>query len=366
MYDQSAIADTFTTLADEMRLTGAFLLLQTDDGEGFTLSYGSTQLGGDAEPTADTAIRIGSVTKTWTTTVILQLVQEGKLSLDDPISRYRPDVPNGDNITIEMLLRMRSGLYNYTFDPGMNEIMDAEPDHVFDPEELLAVAFEHEPVFAPGAEYQYCNTNTVLLGRVAEQIENAPLAELISDRVLDPAGASRSLLPAADDADIPAPFAHGYAIGTNAETVDGPLVLDDAELAQLDAGELVPIDRTFDNPSWAWAAGAGISTADDLAALAVALTDGTFLDEPMQAQRLDSVLPQKPASPPNVPKYGYGIVDFSGSFGHTGELPGYNTFAGRDPESGITLVVWANFAPSATGLDPATVMAKEIVTDVNG
>jgi len=95
---------------------------------------------------------------------------EGKLKLDDPISMFRPDVPNGQNITIEELSEMRSGLFSYTFDRGFNETLDRNPTKAWTPNELLKIAFSHPNNFAPDAEYEYCNTNIALLGVVIQKL----------------------------------------------------------------------------------------------------------------------------------------------------------------------------------------------------
>ncbi|WP_373191186.1 serine hydrolase domain-containing protein, partial [Mycobacterium marinum] len=84
-----------------------------------------------------------------------------------PVSKYRPDVPNGDNITIEQLLNMRSGLYNYSETPEVNEALDNDPQRVWTPDELLTIAYQNPPYFLPGAGYHYSNTNYVLLGLIA-------------------------------------------------------------------------------------------------------------------------------------------------------------------------------------------------------
>lgn len=81
--------------------------------------------------------------------------------MDDPVSRHRPDVPNGDNITIDQLLTMRSGLYNYTETLDLNSAMDTDPQRVWQPDELLALAYRHPPYFAPGQGFHYSNTSTV-------------------------------------------------------------------------------------------------------------------------------------------------------------------------------------------------------------
>jgi D-alanyl-D-alanine carboxypeptidase len=104
----------------------------------------------DSPPSADTHFRIASNTKTMTSAVILQLAQEGRLELDDPVSAYVAGVPGGDDISIAELLEMRSGLYNYTNDPVLAETLDADPAKVWMPRELLDIAFAHPPNFPPG------------------------------------------------------------------------------------------------------------------------------------------------------------------------------------------------------------------------
>ena len=158
--DQAALQTLVDTTAKELLIPGAVVLLRTPQGD-FTATYGTTQLGTTSPPRADTHFRIASNTKTMTAAVIMQLAQEGKLSLDDPVSKYVPGVPNGDNITIAQLLEMRSGLYNYTNDPIISATIDTDPAKVWTPAELLAIAFAHPPNFPPGTrvrvqQHQLC------------------------------------------------------------------------------------------------------------------------------------------------------------------------------------------------------------------
>ena len=134
--DKAALQTLVDTTARELLIPGAVVLLRTPHGE-FTVSYGATLLGADSPPRADTHFRIASNTKTMTAAVIMLLVQEGKLRLDDPVSKYVPGVPNGDHITITELLNMRSGLYNYTSDPIISKTIDTDPAKVWTPGELL-------------------------------------------------------------------------------------------------------------------------------------------------------------------------------------------------------------------------------------
>jgi CubicO group peptidase (beta-lactamase class C family) len=108
------------TTAKELLLPGAVVLLRTPQGD-FSFGYGATELGGTISPRTDTHFRVASNTKTMTAAVIVLLVQEGKLRFDDPVSKYVEGVPNGDDITISDLLKMRSGLYNYTSAPELGE-----------------------------------------------------------------------------------------------------------------------------------------------------------------------------------------------------------------------------------------------------
>jgi D-alanyl-D-alanine carboxypeptidase len=108
--DQASLQAMVETTAKELMIPGAVVLLRTPQGE-FTVSYGTTLLGANSPPRADTHFRIASNTKTMTAAVIVLLAQQGKLSLNDPVSKYVPGVPDGDKITITELLNMRSGLY---------------------------------------------------------------------------------------------------------------------------------------------------------------------------------------------------------------------------------------------------------------
>ena len=345
--------------ATELHEVGMVVLIRTPDGD-YVNTWGSDALDSTETPTLDTKIRIGSNTKTWTGTAILQMVEEGKLSVDDAVSTYRPDVPNGANITIGQLLDMRSGLFNYTETLELNTALDEEPEKVWTPDELLALAYANEPYFAPGEGWHYSNTNTVLLGLIAEELDGKPIAQIFQDRFLTPLGMSGSSFPANTDTSIPAPYASGYSFSGNVETMDGNDELPAERLAAIDAGEVEPTDHTNDNPSWTWSAGQGISTANDLATWVEAMVKGDLLDEQTQQLRMDSVAPTDPTKP-KAAGYGFGLAQMGPLFGHTGELPGYNSFMGYDPVNDVTIVVWGNLAPTATGAAPAARLVEKLM-----
>lgn len=358
--DTTAMQHAVETLAKEMLVPGTVVVLRTPDGE-FITTYGTTTHGGTVPPRPDHHIRIGSNTKTWVGTVILQQVQEGRIRLDDTVNKYLPDVPNGERITIEHLLAMRSGLFNYTTTLELNRTLDEQPEKVWTQDELLALSFRHSPSFVPGTEFEYSNTNTVLLGLIAQQLEGGkPLATIMQERLFAPLGMSSTQLPDIASNAMPTPYAHGYMYGNNVLTMDSPPALPESMQAAAHSGALPPVDQTGANPSWGWAAGAGISTANDLATWVEAMVGGTLLNSELQAQRLRSVVPIDPDNP-NSAGYGWGLAKFGKLYGHTGELPGYNSFMGYDPENGVTLVVWTNLAPSVDGRDPATTIAATLI-----
>ncbi|GHI85184.1 serine hydrolase domain-containing protein [Streptomyces xanthophaeus] len=126
----------------------------------------------------DLHTRIGSVTKTFTVTGLLQLVDQGKVGLDDPVSRYVAGVPGGDAITVRQLADMRSGLFDYTQDQKWLAGMRADPYRVYTPRELLDISFAHPPNFEPNAKWEYSNTNTILLGLLIEKTQAERLRTL--------------------------------------------------------------------------------------------------------------------------------------------------------------------------------------------
>jgi D-alanyl-D-alanine carboxypeptidase len=359
-FDPVALQRVVETTAKELLLPGATVLLRTPQGD-WTFGYGATELGGATSPSTDTHFRAASNTKTMTAAVIVLLVQEGKLRFDDPVSKYVDGVPNGNTTTISELLKMRSGLYNYTSAPELAASLDHDPARIWSPQELLTIAFKRPAIFVPGKSYDYCNTNYVLLGLIAETLEGAPLAKIFQDRLFGPLGMKHTLLPASASNAIPGPYSHGYLYGSSSYAlVDTPYPADLQAAAK--AGTLKPNDVTGQNPSYAFAAGGIISTADDLAIWMRALVGGKLFNADYRRQWLDSLEPEDP-SKPRGQKYGYGISQITFGPGsiyfHGGEMPGYNSFMGYDPVNDVTLVIWTSLTISLDGQPTAnTIMLK--------
>ena len=358
----AAVQPELDRIMRDLAITGAAVLVRSPELGDWATTMGTRTWHGTEPVTLADHVRVGSNTKTWTATVILQLVDEGRIGLDDPVSRYRPDVPNGENITIAQLLDMTSGLANYTEDLELNEQLDSNPGRVWDPEELLAIGLAEPPAFPPGEGFLYSNTNYVLLGVIIEQLTGVPVEQAFQDRIFDPLELSETSFPALTDASIPEPHPQMYTFGTNVETIDS-LVLPPEVQAAARAGTLEPMDVTDTNPSWGWTAGAGISTAPDLADYVEGLVDGCLLSPQLQQERIASVQPVDPADPAS-PGYGLGLARFGPVYGHSGELPGTNSFMGHDPVRDITVVTWASTAPAPSGEGPAVELAKAVIAEL--
>ncbi len=302
---------------EEDATPGAVVGVRSPEGT-WVKAYGLSDTGTGARMRAGVHTRIGSVTKTFTGTVLLQLAQEGELSLSDPIEQYVPGVPGGDRVTLRSLADMTSGVASYTFSAEWQQRFFGDPENAtFTPDELVAYGTATEPMSEPG-DYDYSNTNTILLGKVIEKVTGRPVFEVIEQRVIEPLGLADTSWPG-DTTTLPKPFARGY-------TLQGK-----------DATPRRPDDATHWHPSWAWTAGALVSTIDDLLTYGRALGTGQgLLDARAQAQRLTSF----PASTDYAYGLSMGCVD--GWVGHTGELPGYNTSVYYDTATDTTVVNQTN------------------------
>ena len=282
--------------------------------------------------TADLLTRIGSETKTFTVTALLELVDDRRIGLDDPIAAHVDGVPDGDRISLRQLAEMRSGLFPYSDDPEFAQALEGDPSRSFTPQELLAYGFRHPNTFAPGEMFQYCNSNLVLLGLVIEKVSGLGLADFIHQRVLRPAHLRHTLFPR--DAEFPEPHPRGYTD----QTLDGAIA-----------------DATDWNPSWAWAAGAMISDLRDLRRWAEIVATGTLLRPRTQRERLTML----PTGFPGT-SYGLGVFETGGWIGHNGSIPGYETVAVHLPPRGATLVIQINTDISYQGQEPSTLLARAV------
>lgn len=333
--------DAIVAKIAELGVPGAIVGVSVPGVIDYVKAFGTADPGGGVPMTVADHTRIGSVTKTFTGTAVLQLVDQGRVSLQDTISQYVDGVPNGNVITLDLLGRMRSGLPSYTDDDVFMKRLFAEspkgPDAFpFTSAQLLDVAFQHPVNFAPGAQYEYSNTNTVLLGLVVESVSGQSLADYLEQHVFDRLGLAETSYP--PNGLMPEPFAHGFTPSPAGRTVDA----------------------TFWNPSWANAAGEIVSTFDDLKTWAAALGRGTLLSPQTQAQRV-----QVESAIPGV-GYGFTIFDVHGWIGHNGDIPGYATVLVYLPERDATLVVLVNSdVPEKHSAGELATAVTELVTPDN-
>lgn len=358
----AALAPKLDAMVKDTLAPAAAVMIRSEELGSWSHAWGTRTLGGTDPAQVTDHVRIGSNTKTMTGTVVLQLVEEGRLDLQDPISKFRRGIPNGDRITIQHLLEMRSGIPTYSNTIAINDAIDNEPGRVWQPDELVALALELPMSFEPGTAYEYSNTNTVLLGMVIEQITKQPVQVAFQERIFDRLGMHDTVMPVRTSAAIPGPHPQGYMFGTNVETIETQ-VFPIAKQEAAKAGTWRPWDATNGNPSWGWTAGAAISTAGDLATYAKALGGGGLLGPTMQEKRMASVRPRDAAHPDDA-QYGLGIAKMGPMYGHTGELPGFNSFMGYDPVRKITLITWSSLGAAPDGRAPAVELAKVVMGEL--
>jgi D-alanyl-D-alanine carboxypeptidase len=211
--------------------------------------------------------RIGSITKTFTATLLLKAADEGLLSLDDTIDKYVKGVPNGDRITLRQMSDMTSGIASYTEDKQWDNEWLSDLTRVWKPEELAQIGIKDSPLFEPGTEWFYSNTNYVLLGLVLEKVTGKPIGDLYREQIIKPLELKETSFPGANSA-LPKPYDHGYTL-------------------QGKSPGSKPIDSTDWSPSEAWTAGEMISTVDDLLIYGRALGTGKgLLSSQQQTERL--------------------------------------------------------------------------------
>ncbi|MBK8459856.1 MAG: beta-lactamase family protein [Micropruina sp.] len=140
--------------------------------------------------------RIGSITKTFTVTLLLQLVEEGRVTLEDTLASYLPGLPNGDTATLRHLASMTSGITSYTAVDAFTDAYFANPAHVWTVPEIVELIRTTTPQFPAGSKVQYSNSNTVLLGLIIEKVTGKPFATVLQERILDPLGLKNTSFPA--------------------------------------------------------------------------------------------------------------------------------------------------------------------------
>jgi D-alanyl-D-alanine carboxypeptidase len=251
--------------------------------------------------------RIASLTKSYVATVALQLVGEGKLSLDDSVERRLPSVvPNGAKITIRQLLGHTSGLFSFENDPRvLKPYLKGNFGFHWAPRKLVQIAVSHKPLFAPGAGYAYSSTDYIVVGLIIEAVTGRKLGSELSHRIFQPLLLRSTSFPTTPR--IANPYAHGYYVF--------------AKPPATDVSGVSPFP---------WAAGAIVSTGADVLSFYRALLSGHLL-EPKLLEAMKTTLPEGRRTDIPGSRYGLGLERFPTScgpaWGHNGSIAGYLVFA---------------------------------------
>ncbi|MFG2004175.1 serine hydrolase domain-containing protein [Spirillospora sp. NPDC048911] len=329
---QDGFQETLNDLVKTKAATAVLLRVRTADGEwSGAAGVSDVRTGRPADPAG--YFRIGSVTKTFAATVLLQLVDEGRLRLDDPVARHLPGVvPDGERITVRQVLQHTSLLRDYMSDPGWstNRWRGAERFRGYKPDQLLTQAFRVPAHNPPDVTWKYSNTNYVVVGRLIERLTGRPYGKEVERRVLRPLHLTQTIVPG-NRPGLPRPHAHGYATLPDGQTVDA----------------------TRMNPSLDWAAGEMISTTRDLGRFFDGLLGGRLLT-PTTLAAMRATRPTDAGF-----AYGLGLQEYTlpcgkRMIGHSGQLIGYTTYALRS-DDGRQLNLSVNLGaapPSADKLYP--------------
>jgi D-alanyl-D-alanine carboxypeptidase len=270
---------------------------------------------------AGASFRIGSLTKTYVAAVVLQLAAERRLSLDDPVASYLPGVvPGADAISVRQLLQHTSGLPDFDGLPAVTQpYLAGDLGYVWAPRALVDLAVAQRPLVAPGTGFAYSSTNYLVAGLLVEAVTRRPLGDVLRARIFRPLRLRHTAFALSGDA--PLPQAHGFTVGPGGRRVD--------------VTALTP---------YSWAAGAIVSTADDVATFYRALLSGRVVPPRMLSAMLGTVADTHPDVPGQ--RYGLGIVRFptrcGAAWGHNGDTAGYLVFALTSRDGARQAVLFVN------------------------
>lgn len=343
---ESRHRSTLQQSVDAIEKTGTVAVVAQSTGPGgrryATTGVSDTATGRAARVTDK--FRIASSTKAFVSTVMLQLVGEGRVSLDDTVEHWLPGVVDGNGndgsaITVRQLLNHTSGLFNYTGDfPAITTAAGFEADRytTWTPRQLVGIAMRHAPDFAPGTQWEYSNTNYILAGMIVQKATGHTWQQEVTRRIIRPLSLRDTSAPDTS-ARIPGQHLHGYS----------------------DFGEGGPvIDVTDFNPSAAGSAGAMISTTGDLTRFFSALLGGKLL-RPAQLAEMKTTVRAASLDPvwPGA-RYGLGLMEIPLTCGgvyysHAGDLSGYTTRDGVSADGRHAVVL------EATG-DGASDLSTEV------
>jgi CubicO group peptidase (beta-lactamase class C family) len=293
--------------------------------------------------TTEMHFRNGAVAFAYVSNLLLQFVDEKKVTLDDTIDRWMPTLPEADKVTLKMLANQTSGYPDFETDPGWNAAFNADPFHIFTFEERLNYAFSRPMQFAPGTNWSYAHTNFMILGEILAKIGGKPLEALLREKVLEPMDLTNT--NGAANSQIPSPVLHTFSSERK-----GPLGVPPTSPLYEEA--------TFWNTQWGTPMGADeTTTIDDLITTAVAIGTGKLLSkfsyEAMTAPNLvgfgqtqenclPSCFPQT-----NVYNFGLGVVRSGSWLLQDPLLSGLAVLEAYLPSEEVAIAIAATLLPAA-------------------
>lgn len=300
------------------------------DGRFTSVSTGLSNLENKTPLQPTDKMLAGSIGKTYFAAVVMQLVQEGKLNLDEKIAKWFgrepwfPRLPNASDITARMLMNHTSGLAEYYELKGFINTLRSKPDMAFKPEILVECVLDSKPLFAAGQGWSYADTNYILVGMIAERITGKSLYSQVEKRILKPLKLTRTI--PSNSRTLPGVIT-GYSMPNSPFGFEGPVIKD---------------GKFIINPQFEWAGGGYASTAEELARWAKALYEGKVFKPAMLEQMLAAV----PAKTGRGDKYGLGVQvrqsNWGISYGHGGWFPGYNSEMEYFPEHKVAIAIQVN------------------------
>lgn len=301
------------------------------DGKLTILRAGRADVKRSGAPKPTDHMRIASVAKAFNGAVALHLVAEGRLGLDDTIGQRLSGMPaTWGSVTVRQMLNHTSGLPDYTQSKAFAEQAKKNPRGFVSPQKIIDWVRGEPLEFAPGSDYEYSNTDNIVIGLIVEAVTGQSYAKSLDDIVFNPAGLSQTSFPTKPA--LPKPFIHGYVV---------------------EVGEPPTDVTTFLSPSGAWASGAIVSTPRDLNAFIRADLGLSFFSLAQQAEQMNFV-PGGKSSPPGPGQNSAGLALFRYKtkcgtvYGHTGNFPGYVQFAAATAD-GTRAVTTSLNIPAPTG-----------------
>ena len=324
-------------------IPGIALEIQGREGSEF-LTAGSASLEDERLLTPEDSFRIASITKAFTAAVVMELVEEGALSLDDTVDQWVPGLlAEGDSITVRHLLGHTSGLADYTKDDEFIEAFVAGEE--LPPERIVSFVSSEPLAFEPGSTYEYSDTDNNVLGMIVEAAAGRSYEQELSSRVLDPMELRSTVLP--NSPEMPDPHADGYQYDPESEGAEEP----ESVTTALD-------------PSAAGASGALISTPSDLSRFFGGLLGGELIGEGTLEQMKETLAGEGSPSGPGTKRAGLGIFSYElpcgEVWGHTGQFPGYQAFGAATPDGSGALAMMANATQISEEANEALVSAQEL------